>query len=372
MADDEAAVKFPAAPQKDTMSHLAEGRRRCSSCSGGIHDETKVLTGYESLQQVQETLPSPERHCHESKTRPDIDKRARRKLLIACVLSLTFMIAEVIGGIFAHSLAIVSDAAHLLTDLASFLISLLALYLASRRATKKLSFGWYRAEILGALVSILFLWVITGVLCYMAVERVVSMDFEVNATVMLITAACGVAFNLLMGDSLATEVKGHSHKANINVKAAFIHVLGDLLQSVGVLVAAFIIYFKPSWKLADPICTFVFSVIVLGTTLTIMRDILVVLMEGTPRSVNFKAIYRSLKDIPEVKDIHDLRIWSLSMDKVALSVHLAVSRTTNTLEVLEQASCMIRYKFGITETTIQIEEHVADMLDCTHCRDLPD
>ncbi|XP_060560367.1 proton-coupled zinc antiporter SLC30A2-like [Ruditapes philippinarum] len=424
MADDESGVQTQ---NRNARNHIdiAPGRRRCSSCSGGVHDENKIPTEYESLHHVSDNLSSPERHCHESKTRPDIDKIARRKLLIACVLSLTFMIAEVIGGVFAHSLAIVSDAAHLLTDLASFLISLLALYLASRRATKKLSFGWYRAEILGALVSILFLWVITGVLCYMAVERVVSMDFEVDATVMLITAACGVAFNIVMGcslhpgghghshsldnnsgdfdsdeekvrltasesiqtetigsygalsgsysgDSLDTKVTGHSHKANINVKAAFIHVLGDLLQSVGVLVAAFIIYFKPEWKIADPICTFVFSVIVLITTFTILRDILVVLMEGTPRSVNFKAIYHSLKGIAEVKDIHDLRIWSLSMDKVALSVHLAVSRTTNTLEVLERASNMIRTKFGITETTIQVEEHVQDMLDCTHCRDLPD
>ncbi|XP_052765374.1 proton-coupled zinc antiporter SLC30A2-like isoform X2 [Mya arenaria] len=356
---------------------------------------------------------------------PDVDKKARRKLIIACVLSLSFMIAEVFGGVFAHSLAIVSDAAHLLTDLASFMISLLAVYLASRRATKKLSFGWYRAEILGALMSILFLWVVTGVLCYMAVERVIKQDFEVNATIMLITAACGVAFNIVMGVTLHHGGHGHSHggqsnhtdeekvrltresdniqddargrstsygslqyedhsgdysvevrknenRANINVRAAFIHVLGDLLQSVGVFVAALIIYFKPEWKLADPICTFVFSVIVLVTTLTIMRDILVVLMEGTPRSVNFKDIYRSLKDIKEVCDIHDLRIWSLSMDKVALSVHIAVDRKTDPFAILQQASYMIRSQFGISETTIQVEEYVPNMLDCTHCKDLPD
>ncbi|KAL4218001.1 hypothetical protein ACF0H5_022739 [Mactra antiquata] len=409
---------------------IPSGRIRCSSCTGGYHDETKDHHNNESLTSINESLvSSSDGHCHVRKELPDVDKRARRKLVIACVLSLSFMLAEVIGGIFAGSLAIVSDAAHLLTDLASFLISLLAIFLASRQATKKLSFGWYRAEILGALMSILFLWVVTGVLCYMGVERVIKQDFEVNATIMLITAACGVVFNLLMGLTLHPGGHGHSHgnhsnngysslddeeeekirlsgtdtssntsnggygslsdssindipstaikgegrhKANINVKAAFVHVVGDLLQSVGVLIAAFIIYFKPEWKLADPICTFLFSVIVLATTITILRDILVVLMEGVPKSVNFKAILHSLKSIDGVKDIHDLRIWSLSMDKVALSVHIAFSRPTDPITILQEASCMIRSKFGISETTIQVEEYVIDMVDCSHCKDLPD
>ncbi|XP_053382351.1 proton-coupled zinc antiporter SLC30A2-like [Mercenaria mercenaria] len=365
-------------------------------------------------------------HCHDQKKSPSVDKRARTKLLIACVLSMLFMTAEIVGGYLANSLAIASDAAHLLTDLASFMISLLALYIASRRATRKLSFGWYRAEILGALVSILLLWVITAVLCYIAVQRVIKRQFEVNATIMLVTASCGVAFNLVMGltlhqggighshnsesedsikntlpdtdkeklvltsfdyeqgvgktasyggistnqtadDNLAEKDDSHSHKANINITASFLHVVGDLLQSIGVLVAAVIIYFKPEWKLADPICTFVFSVIVICTTLRILRDILVVLMEGTPRHLDFKTIYQSLKGLPKVEDIHDLRIWSLSMDKIALSVHIAVSTTTDTMVVLKQATNLIRSQFGITESNIQIEEYMTDMKDCTHC-----
>ncbi|XP_052249780.1 zinc transporter 2-like [Dreissena polymorpha] len=420
----------PVSSENILNSKTAADRKRCTSCTCGIHVPNYEYSPSESLLQIPShaSLATSDTHCHERKSRPDIDRRARRKLIIACVLSLCFMIAEVLGGILAHSLAIVSDAAHLLTDLASFLISLLAVYLSSRRATKKLSFGWYRAEILGALMSILFLWVVTGVLCYMAVERVIDRTFEVNATIMLITAACGVAFNLLMGITLhgghghshgghhhsnhknrysgsdtdiekvrltseesiqessssygalsnasgsdyKLEVLGTDHKTNINVKAAFIHVIGDLIQSIGVLIAAFIIYFKPEWKLADPICTFVFSVIVLVTTVTIMRDILVVLMEGTPRSVNFKAIQQSLKGMAEVKEIHDLRIWSLSMDKVALSVHIAVARSSDIFAILQKASLMIRDQFGITNTTIQVEEYVTDMLDCTHCKDLPD
>ncbi|KAL3889952.1 hypothetical protein ACJMK2_002267 [Sinanodonta woodiana] len=364
-------------------------------------------------------------HCHKGKKEPDIDRKARRKLIIACLLSLIFMIGEIVGGILAHSLAIVSDAAHLLTDLASFLISLLAIYLASRPASKKLSFGWSRAEILGALVSILLLWVLTGVLVYMGVERVIDQTYQIDATIMLITAGCGVAFNVIMGLSLhqhshhshgqdrtenihATEVdrysppivslvenetsygtvqlennssdlsrtcdKKHDTKrhSNLNVKAAFIHVVGDFIQSIGVLVAAFIIYFKPEWKLADPICTFLFSILVLFTTITILRDILVVLMEGTPRGMSMDLIKHSFLEINGVCNIHDLRVWSLSLSKIALSVHLAVKADTNPLDILLEATAKIQKEFNITETTIQVEAYVDDMVNCRMCKDLID
>ncbi|XP_060082172.1 proton-coupled zinc antiporter SLC30A2-like [Ylistrum balloti] len=357
-------------------------------------------------------------HCHANKTRAGLDKTARRKLLIASVLCLCFMTGEFVGGILAHSLAIISDAAHMLTDLASFLISLFALFLASRPATKKLSFGWYRAEILGALMSIVMLWVLTGILVYMGVVRITSGDFELNPVIMLITASLGVCINILMGLTLHQNGHthgggaggGHSHSSsnaeslinssiedrisqygsvsdveqndkekplkhssnNINVKAAFVHVLGDLLQSIGVLVAAIMIYIKPEWKIADPICTFIFSVLVLMTTFTVVRDLLRILMEGTPRGIDIRDLQSSLYRLPGVKDIHDLRVWSLSMDKLALSVHLAVSVDHNPLDVLKEATQMIQLNFGIQETTIQTEAYEEEMLNCTQCQDLPD
>ncbi|KAK3579809.1 hypothetical protein CHS0354_021000 [Potamilus streckersoni] len=365
-------------------------------------------------------------HCHKGKKMPDIDRNAKRKLMIACLLSLIFMIGEIVGGVLAHSLAIVSDAAHLLTDLASFLISLVAIYLASRPASKKLSFGWARAEIIGALISILLLWVLTGVLVYMGVERVINQSYEIDATIMLIIASCGVLFNLIMGFSLHQYTHhNHSHDAkgtdstetdhfnpfsptdslvenetsygtvqlennssdllknsgrkehkkrqfNLNVKAAFIHVVGDLIQSIGVLVAAIIIFFKPEYKLADPICTFIFSVLVLFTTITIIRDILVVLMEGTPRGMSMDLIKNSFLEIDGVCYIHDLRVWSLSLSKVALSVHLAVKAGTDPMLVLREATAKVQKEFNITETTIQVEEFVDDMVNCKMCEDLID
>lgn len=124
---------------------------------------------------------------------------------------------------------------------------------------------------------------------------------------------------------------GHGHGGddngeNINVRAAFIHVLGDVLQSIGVFIAALVIYFLPSWQLADPICTFLFSFIVLGTTITIMKDAILVLMEGTPSYLDYSEIMNTFMDITGVVRVHNLRIWQLSINKVALSAHLAIGK----------------------------------------------
>ncbi|NXK75224.1 ZNT2 protein, partial [Amazona guildingii] len=140
-------------------------------------------------------------------------------------------------------------------------------------------------EILGALLSVLSIWVVTGVLVYLAVQRLVSDDYDIEGGVMLITSACAVAINIVMGVALHQTGHQHSHGAtseqpNTSVRAAFVHVLGDLLQSVGVLIASYIIFFKPEYKYVDPACTFLFSALVLGTTLSILRDVLLVLMEG--------------------------------------------------------------------------------------------
>lgn len=247
-------------------------------------------------------------HCHSPDRELGVDRIARRKLIIASILCLLFMVAEAVGGVLANSLAVATDAAHLLTDFASFMISLFSIWLASRPATKKYSFGWYRAEVIGALTSVLMIWVVTGILVYMAVERLSTGVFDLNAEIMLITAGIGVLVNIVMGISLqiggvphghshgggggggkehahgGSEEIGHghahSHAENINVRAAFIHVIGDFIQSLGVFIAALIIFFRPDLAYIDPICTFLFSILVLVTTFNIIKDVLNVFMEG--------------------------------------------------------------------------------------------
>ncbi|XP_069673907.1 proton-coupled zinc antiporter SLC30A2-like isoform X2 [Periplaneta americana] len=321
-------------------------------------------------------------HCHQ--LRPStVDKKARRKLIVASVLCVVFMIGEIIGGVLSSSLAIATDAAHLLTDFASFMISLFALWVASRPASRTMSFGWHRAEVIGALTSVLMIWVVTGILVYLAVERVITRDFEIDSTPMLITSALGIVVNLVMG--LTLHQHGHSHgashdseeghgnhqhgeKQNINVRAAYIHVLGDFIQSFGVFVAALIIYFKPSWILIDPICTFLFSILVLITTFAIIKDTMLVLMEGIPKGMDFTLVMDTFLKIDGVVRVHNLRIWALSMNKTALAAHLAIAPGVSPQKILQTASHEIRSKFDFFEMTLQIEEFDQNMEDCAQCR----
>ncbi|XP_007178741.1 proton-coupled zinc antiporter SLC30A2 isoform X2 [Balaenoptera acutorostrata] len=316
---------------------------------------------------------SPGSHCDPKK------KRAWRQLCVACAFCLSFMIGEVIGGYLAHSLAIMTDAAHLLTDFASMLISLFSLWMASRPATKTMNFGWQRAEILGALLSVLSIWVVTGVLVYLAVERLISGDYEIEEGTMLITSGCAVVVNVIMGLILHQSGHGHSHghehshdtsqqQENPSVRAAFIHVVGDFLQSLGVLVAAFILYFKPEYKFIDPICTFLFSILVLGTTLTILRDVILVLMEGTPRGMDFTAVRDLLLSVEGVEALHSLHIWALTVAQPILSVHVAIAGNADAQAVLKAASARLQGKFHFHTMTIQIEDYSEDMKDCQSCQ----
>ncbi|XP_062996646.1 proton-coupled zinc antiporter SLC30A2 [Elgaria multicarinata webbii] len=314
-------------------------------------------------------------HCHSSWALGngyDAEKeRARRKLYLASGICLVFMTGEVVGGYYAHSLAIMTDAAHLLTDFASMMISLFSLWMSSRPPTKTMNFGWHRAEILGALLSVLSIWVVTGVLVYLAVQRLLSGDYEIEGDAMLITSGCAVAVNIIMGIALHQSGHGHSHdngRQNTSVRAAFIHVVGDLLQSIGVLVAAYIIYFKPEYKYVDPICTFLFSILVLGTTLSILRDVVLVLMEGTPKGVDFNAVKTILLSINGVKDLHSLHIWALTVSHPVLSVHIAINEDADAQAVLKEASSRLQRAFKFHTTTIQIENYSEDMKDCHACQ----
>ncbi|XP_070067816.1 proton-coupled zinc antiporter SLC30A2 isoform X2 [Drosophila takahashii] len=349
-----------------------------------------------------------DKHCHFKEQDSRVDKAARRKLIIACILCTVFMIIEIVGGVISNSLAIATDAAHLLTDLASFLISLFALHLAGRPPSERLNFGWYRAEVIGAMISVFFIWVITGILVYMAIVRWVNQDFDLDAQIMLITSAVGIIFNVIMALQLR---HGHSHftpgkfkrskvaesqplstvflgpqkgptsmvgrsvstqfpvkaEQNINVRAAMIHVIGDLLQSIGVFVAALIIFFLPDWAFMDSLCTFLFSVLVIVVTFKILKDVLMVLMEATPDFLDYEEVKRTFLSIPGVEHVHNLRIWALSINKVALSAHLAISKDADPQLILEEATKLIHKRFRFFETTIQIEEYSPDMENCEQC-----
>lgn len=332
-------------------------------------------------------VPPTELHCHKERDLSAMNKKARRKLIIASILCVLFMIGEIIGGVLSGSLAIATDAAHLLTDFAAFMISLFAIWVGQRPPTRHMLFGWHRAEVIGALTSVLTIWLVTGILVYVAALRVINMDFTIDATVMLITSGIGVIVNVIMGLSLHQHSHSHggtptsdeervvqptsSHPPdakNINVRAAFIHVIGDFIQSIGVFLAALVIYFREDWIIVDPICTFLFSILVLLTTYSILKDTIIVLMEGIPKDVDFNDVLETFLSIEGVVAVHNLRIWALSLGKTALATHVAIDENANASEVLAIATRKIHEKYNFFEMTIQIEYFQPKMRSCDQCQ----
>ncbi|XP_061672353.1 proton-coupled zinc antiporter SLC30A2 [Syngnathoides biaculeatus] len=357
------------------------------------------------------------KHCHDNSHAQDDRERekkvARKQLYVVSIVCLIFMIGEILGGYFAGSLAVMTDAAHLLVDFSSFLISLCSLWLSSRPATHKLSYGWHRAETLGALLSVFTIWLVTGVLVYLAVERLISDDYTIDGMVMLITSGCAVLANIIMALTLHQSGHGHSHgglsshdhshkkgkgdsqisndthstnkldnvepnrnnpggrvqQANASVRAAFVHVLGDLLQSLSVLVSAIIIFFKPEYKIADPICTFLFSVLVLCSTFTIMKDILIVLMEGTPAGVRYSEVRHGLLAVKGVSAVHNLHIWALTVNQALLSAHVAIGESVDAQTVLREMTQACYSSYNFHSVTIQMERQADLKPGCSLCED---
>ncbi|XP_070702509.1 proton-coupled zinc antiporter SLC30A2 [Pempheris klunzingeri] len=393
---------------EETVPLISEVRNKYTSEGSVLNKEASQINGTDGI-----------KHCHDNshaqEDREREKKTARKRLYVASVICLIFMIGEIIGGYFAGSLAVMTDAAHLLVDFTSFIISLLSLWLSSRPATHKLNYGWHRAEILGALLSIFTIWLVTGVLVYLAVERLISNDYTIEGTVMLITSGCAVLANIIMAVTLHDSGHGHSHgglsshghghshkkgkgqrqtanhshsngdnvdveqngvdhgrrakQANASVRAAFVHVVGDLLQSISVLVSAIIIFFKPEYKIADPICTFLFSIFVLCTTFTIMKDILTVLMEGTPSGVRYSEVRDGLLAVKGVTAVHNLHIWALTMNQAVLSAHVAIDESVDAQTVLREMTqaCFSSYNFH--SVTIQMERQADLKPGCTLCED---
>ncbi|OIT27756.1 PREDICTED: metal tolerance protein 1-like [Nicotiana attenuata] len=364
-----------------------------------------------------------------------------RKLCIAVVLCIIFMAVEVVGGIKANSLAILTDAAHLLSDVAAFAISLFSLWAAGWEANPRQSYGFFRIEILGALVSIQMIWLLAGILVYEAIARLIHDTGEVQGFLMFVVSAFGLVVNLIMalllghdhghghghshghdhghehghnheehahshsdhehGHGEHTHIHGisvsrhhhhnegpssrdqhsHAHDAdhtepllknscegegvpegekkkkqrNINVQGAYLHVLGDSIQSIGVMIGGAIIWYKPELKIIDLICTLIFSVIVLGTTIRMLRSILEVLMESTPREIDATRLEKGLCEMEDVVAIHELHIWAITVGKVLLACHVKIKPDADADTVLDKVIDYIKREYNISHVTIQIE-----------------
>jgi cobalt-zinc-cadmium efflux system protein len=291
-------------------------------------------------------------HHHSSKT-----ETHKRALFFAVLIAFVFMVIEIAGGKIAKSLALMSDALHLFADVGALCLSWIAAHLMQKPATKSLSFGYKRTEVLGAFASALMLWALCGVLGFESIYRIFEPE-PVHGGVVFVVAALGLVANFAMFKFLHP-----TRKDNLNMKAAYLHVIGDLLNSIGVLLAGAIIYFT-GWNLADPIITLVFTAHLFYSSGKVLWRSLAILMESTPPGIEFEAIQAALRALPQVDEVHDLHIWSLSTNDHALSVHLVTKDPTKTLK---EAHEMIEKRFGIVHMTIQVEDH--DHFDPKYCYD---
>ncbi len=263
----------------------------------------------------------------------------------ALLITLVFMIVELVGGYFSNSLALISDAAHMLTDIGAILLSLFAYWMSKRPSTPSMSFGYHRVEILGALTSGLAIWLISGVLTFEAILRVSSPP-EVKGFIVFGVALAGLGANLLSMRML------HSAKqTNINVRAAYVHLLADSLGSVGAILAGLVIWLT-GWRLADLVATFIFAGLMLVGSWALVKESVGILMESSPSHVDPKKVRQGLEALVGVEEVHDLHIWSVSSGRLALSVHL-ISKDPEKL--LHSAHHLLHEKFGIIHTTIQVE-----------------
>lgn len=275
---------------------------------------------------------------------------ASRPLKITLCLVLVIMVAEVIGGGFSNSLALLSDAGHMLTDALALGLSLFAIALARRPATSTRTFGYHRAEIMAALANGTILILVSAYIFYEAYQRF-SVLPEVKTPLMLIVAVIGLAVNLV-----GLFLLRRGSRKSINVRAAFWHIIGDTLSSVGVIIAGVIIYFT-GWYVVDPILAVVIGVVILWGAVRIVRESVDILLESVPAHVKIEDVIAAVKTVPGVEDLHDVHIWTITSGIYALSAHLNIADQTvsQSCDVLTQVNELLAKDFNITHTTLQLE-----------------
>jgi len=278
-------------------------------------------------------------HAHETPRRP---------LRLALAITAAVLVVEVAGGLLSHSLALLADAGHMLTDAAALGLALFAFRLSARPPSARHTFGWRRFEIFAALINGAALWVIAIAIGYEAFLRIRSPQ-PVKGGLMLAVAGFGLLANIAVGAALF-----RGRERNINVRGAFLHVVGDALGSVGVLLAALLIGLTGSF-VWDPIVSAAVCLLILWSSTRLIRDAVHVFMEGTPAHVDTGAVRAALAAIDGVLDVHDLHVWTITSEFVSLSAHLTVRTEAEARDVLRRAQEAVSGGFGVRHSTFQIE-----------------
>ena len=274
----------------------------------------------------------------------------QRNLLVALSITLLIFFVELFGGFVANSLALVSDAGHMLTDTMALGLALLVLFFSNRPATRERTFGFYRLEILSALFNGAVLALISLYIFYEAYQRFIH-PAQVQSVLMLVIAVIGLVANLIGAVILSRGSKG-----NLNIRGAFQHVVSDALSSVGVIIGGLIIYFT-RWYMVDPIIGIMIGILILRGAIGLVSESVNILLESSPSEINTDEVLKTIKGVTGVIDLHDVHIWTLTSGINAISAHLRIDDnfTDRVAKILDEVKKLLEAKYDIKHCTFQTE-----------------
>jgi cobalt-zinc-cadmium efflux system protein len=303
-------------------------------------------------------------HAHDTKTNHASQAaQSERRLLIVLVITALYMLAEVVGGILTGSLALLADSGHMLGDVLGLVMAIAAIRFARRPATAGKTYGFYRAEILAALVNSILLIVVAAWILHAAWQRLnESSDLllpRVDALPMLVVAGGGLAVTLI-----AVALLHSGAQRSLNVRGAFLEMLGDLLGSVGTIIAALIIL-QTGWTPIDALISALIGVFIIPRAWDLLRSVVDVLLESTPRHLDMREIEGAMRAVPGVESVHDMHLWSITSGFDAMSGHVRANGRSSE-NVLHDLVSMLRGRFGIEHVTLQVEaaDHADDGACC--------
>lgn len=280
----------------------------------------------------------------------------RRRLTLALALTALFFVAEVVGGLLSNSLALLADAGHMFTDVAALTLSLFVAWFSRQPSTPEKTYGYLRWEVLAAFLNGAALLVVSAFIIWEAIDRFRTPQ-EVASTTMLVIAMGGLAVNAICA-WLLHSTHGHS----LNTRGAYLHVLGDLLGSVGTVTAAVVIG-QTGWLAVDPLASIAVTLLVIRSAWRLVRESVDVLLEATPSHISLGSVRSRLERLDGVESVHDLHVWTVTSGVVAMSAHAIVPDTASHQRVLSQTQHIMR-EFGVGHVTLQIERE--EMCQETH------
>jgi cobalt-zinc-cadmium efflux system protein len=280
----------------------------------------------------------------------------KKSLLLALFLTASIMVLEFFGGIFSNSIALISDAGHMLTDTLALALSLFAVIFATRPATAKKTYGYYRLEILAALLNGVILTVIALVIFYKAYLRILSPQ-AIKAEILLSVAFVGLLANIIGLFIL------HKKRSNLNVRGAFLHILGDTLSSIGVIIGGIIILLT-GWVKVDAIIGIVIGAVIIYGSFRLIKESVDILLEAAPSGIETLQVSEAMKTIEGIKEVHHLHIWCITTGLIALSGHIVLEKPflAASDDILKRIREMLHDRFQINHATIQIESE--DYFEC--------